>query len=416
MTVLRRDEGMTMIEVLVAASILIVGVIGAFGAFDGIRRLGTIAEKKQEAARYAQREIEHLRSLGFNNLYLSSTPAAMSDTRGTVANGNYAPPNSNAASALRIGASCTPSTCVDPGPTAWTAGNATGYVYRFITTEDDTACGAPCTPSVDRLRITVAVTVSSPHNPINALVASTVVIDPSARPNGAAAPTNPVSTTAGTTIGAATGTTYYFTDTAVGSSYAAPSSNHAARDTVTASGVPDQLRTATPSAPGDGSGTTREYSTDVYQPDDGGLGITGSASCAGGTRQTAHLWATPVLNASAAVTATGNAALSIPTSSYDENASPGRICVKVYDLVLDAGNHPTSATLLGTYTYTLPIWPTHTDLLSFPFRYLVSGATSTIAAGHRLGVQLTVDSAYSTGLAFTYDHPSFLGAVQLETQ
>lgn len=413
---MRNDDGMTMIEVMVATMVLLIGVVGAFGAFDGIRRLGTISEKKQEASRYAQRELEHLRSLGFANLQLSSAPAAMADSRGIVADGNYTPPNGGTASPLRIASSCPTSTsCVDPAPTAWTAGNATGYVYRFITAEDDTTCGASCTSAVDRLRITVAVTVSSPHNPINALVASTVVIDPTAVPNGSAAPTNPVQTTAGTSIGAATGTTYYLTDTPVGATYAAPMANHAVRDTVTATGVPDQLQTATPSPPGDGSLVARSYSTDVEPDSDGGLGINGSSACGGATKQTAHVWVTPVLNATAAVTATGNAAITMPTSNPGDE-SAGKLCIGVYNIALNASNQATTSTLLGTYTYTLPEWPRETSTISFPFRYLATGTTTSLAAGRRLGVRLTVDSAYIGKLALVYDHPNFAGSVQLETQ
>ncbi len=413
---MRRDSGMTMIEVLMAMSVMITGVIGAFGAFTGLQRLGTIAEKKQEASRYAQREVEHLRQLGWASLKLSATPATMDDSRGIVSSGSYTPPNGGTASPLRIGTGCTASTCVDPGPTAWTAGNATGFVYRFITSEDDTTCGAPCTPSVDRLRITVAVTVNSPHNPLNALVASTVVIDPTAVPNGATAPTNPVQSTAGTSIGAATGTTYYFTDTAIGATYAAPGSNHAVRDTVTAAGVPDQLRTTTPAVPGDGSTIARTYSTDVAPDTDNGLGIDGSSSCAGTTRQTAHVWATPVLSTTAAVTATGNAALTLPTSNPSATESSGRICIGVYDMTLNGSNQATASTLLGAYTYTLPKWSQETNTIAFPFRYLVSGATASIAANHRLGVRLSVDSAYVAKLAMVYDHPNFPANVQLETQ
>ena len=413
---LRQDAGMTIIETMVATMILITGIVGAFGAYDGIRRLGTISEKKQEASRYAQREIEHLRSVGFAYLYLSSQPGAMNDSRGTIVGSNYTPPNGGTASPLRIGSGCTATTCVDPGPTAWTAGNASGYIYRYVTSEDDTTCGAPCTPAVDRLRITVAVTVSSPHNPINALVASTLVIDPTARPNGTTAPTNPVQTSAGTAIGAATGTTYYFTDTPVGATYAAPSAGHAVRDTVTATGVPDQLRTTTPSAPGSGAVVAQSYSTDIAPGANGGLGLTGSSTCTGTTKQTAHVWATPVLNASTAVTATGNAAITLPTSTWSAAETSGKVCIKVYDLILNGSNQATTSTLLGTYTYTIPEWPADTETIAFPFRYLASGSTTSIAATHRLGVRLTVDSANSSGLSFVYDHPNFAASVQLETQ
>lgn len=414
---MRRDDGMTMIEVMVATMILLIGVVGAFGAFEGLLKLGTISEKKQEASRYAQRELEHLRSLGFSALVLSATPPAANDTRGIVAAGNYTPPNGGVALPLRIATSCpTAASCVDPGPTAWTAGNATGFVYRYITTDDDSLCGAPCAPSVDRLRITVAVTVSSPHNPINALVASTLVIDPNAIPNGGTTPTNPVQTTAGASIGAATGTTYYFTDTPVGATYAAPSVSHAVRDTVTATGVPDQLQTATPAVPADGSLVARSYSTDIPPGPDGGLGITGSATCSGVTKQTAHLWVTPVLNAGAAVTATGNAAITLATASWAGIESPGKICIGIYNIALNGSNQATTSTLLGSHSYSLGEWPTATETIAFPFRYLASGTTSSLAAGRRLGVRLSVDSSTIAGMTVVYDHPSFNASVQLETQ
>jgi type II secretory pathway pseudopilin PulG len=415
---LHEDHGMTLVEVMVALTILITGVVGSFGAIDALRRLGGLNEKKQEASRLAEQEIEHLRSMGWSSLQLSSTPAAMNDSRGTVANGNYTPPVSGGPESLIIAGSCATSTsCVDPGPTAWSAGNASGSIYRFVTNDDDTTCGSPCTPATDRKRVTVAVTVSAPNNPLRAIVMSTLVIDPTATPNGTTAPTNPVASTAGNSIGAATGTTYYFTDTPAGATYAAPSSSHTTHDTITGTGVPDQLQLAIPSAPADGSQTPRTYSTDVDPGSAGGLGITGSATCSGATATTAHEWVTPVINASAAKTATGNAGLTLPTASWDHVVTPATLCVRVYDVVLNAStNKYTSNTLLGSYTFAQPIWPADPDTIAFPFRYLASGATASLAAGHRLGVRLTVDSSMSAGLTAIYDHPTFPGSVQLETQ
>ena len=74
----------------------------------------------------------------------------------------------------------------------------------------------------DQLRITVAVTVNGPNAPKSAIVSSSIVIDPAAAPTNATQNVNPVTSTGGTSIGASTGTTYYFTDTPAGGTYAAP--------------------------------------------------------------------------------------------------------------------------------------------------------------------------------------------------
>ncbi len=411
------ERGMTIVEVCMAMLVLVVGIIGSLGALDGLRTLGGVDEKKQQAARYATREIEHLRSLGWSSLQLSAAPPAMSDSRGTVSGATYTPPSGGTTGGLIIASSCATSTsCVDPGPTAWSAGNASGSVYRFVTSDHDTACGAPCAASIDRKRVTVAVTLNAPNNLKRAIAVSTLVIDPAARPSGTTAPTNPVTSTGGSSIGGATGTTYYLTDTRVGSTYAAPMSNHAVHDTVTATGVPDQARLATPAAPTDNQATARNYSTDVAPGSAEGLSVAGSATCGGITRQTAHEWVTPVISSSGAVTATGNAAITLPTSTQAAAASGGRVCVSVYNVALDASNHLATNTLLGASTYTLPVWPSTPDVIAFPFRYLPSGSTASLALGHRLGVRITVDGGFAPGLTFVYDHPNDLASVQLETQ
>ena len=116
---------------------------------------------------------------------------------------------------------------------------------------------------------------------------------------------------------------------------------------------------------------------------------------------------TPVINSSAAVTATGNAAMSMPTSVLSANAGqgkPGKLCIKVYSATLNTTtNVVASSTLLGSYSYQLPDWPDANELISFPFRYLATGSTSSLAAGARLMAELTVDNASSfAGMALVY--------------
>ncbi len=419
---MRREDGATIIEALMALLVLVLGVIGTFTTFDGVQRLGMLGEKKQSATRYVQSEIEQARNLGWANLKMSATPPAASDTRGVVSGSTYAPPNGVAQTMVvsPTPLSCTNTTCVNPGPETWTYGGASGSVYRYVTKSQDTLCGSACPAGgTDHLRVTIAVTINGPNAPKAAIVTSTVVIDPAAAPSNATQNSNPVSSTGGASIGGATGTTYYFTDTPTGQTYAAPEAAHATRDTVGATGVPDQLRTDAPAYPVSGSPTAVSYSTDVPPRSDGGLGVSSSSSCNGTTVTTSHRWATPKINPSAAVTATGNAALSMPTSLLDADAvtgSSGRLCIRVYDVNLNSSDQVVSSTLLGSFSYQLAAWPESTELISFPFRYLPAGTTVSIAAGRRLMVELASDSANSQGLALVLDHPNFPASVQLETQ
>lgn len=420
---LRREDGNTMVEALIAIVILVLGVIGTFTTFDGIQQLGMRGEKKQSATRYAQSEIEQLRNLGWANLRMSSTPAAFNDSRGIVSGATYAPPGGGVAQTMRISASpgtCTSTTCVNPGPEMWTYGSASGSIYRYVTSSQDSLCGAACpSGTIDHLRVTVAVTVNGPNAPKVALVSSTIVVDPAAAPTNATQNVNPVVSTGGTSIGANTGTTYYFTDTPASTAYVTPSANHATRNTVGAAGIPDQLRTNAPGTPGSGSPTAVSYSTDVPPRSDGGLGLTASATCSGTTMTTSHRWVTPVINASLAVTATGNAALTMPTSLLDADAvagSGGRICVKIYSVTLNVSSQVSASTLLGSNTYQLADWPETSEVISYPFRYMATGTTASLAAGRRLMVEVTADSANSQGLALIYDHPNFPASIQLETQ
>jgi hypothetical protein len=194
----RDERGTTVIEALMAILVLVLGVIGTFSTMDGVKELGMLTEKKQSATRYAQGELEAMRKMGWSNLKLSASPATMNDSRGVVSGGNYTPPNGGTAQPLVIAsvpANCTATTCVSPGPDAWTYGSASGYIYRFITSSHDDLCGAACPAGTDHIRVTVAVTVNAPNGPTTAVVSSSVVVDPAAAPANATQNANPVVST-----------------------------------------------------------------------------------------------------------------------------------------------------------------------------------------------------------------------------
>ena len=155
------EQGTTLIEALMAITLLVLGVIGTFTTFDGVRQLGDLGEKKQSATRYAQSEIEAMRNMGWSNLKLNATPAAASDSRGTVAGGSYAPPRAAGASSQCLWSSPprppaarprpASAPVPTPGPTARPAATstATSRSSHDLKVWCGTACGATGT---DQLR------------------------------------------------------------------------------------------------------------------------------------------------------------------------------------------------------------------------------------------------------------------------
>src|SRR5436853_5414044 len=71
---LRDERGITVVEVMVAAVLLAVGVVATITTFDGSRDLVTTSEKNGIAAHRGQLEVEKALSLDYKNIALTSTP------------------------------------------------------------------------------------------------------------------------------------------------------------------------------------------------------------------------------------------------------------------------------------------------------------------------------------------------------
>src|SRR5437660_12776783 len=75
---LARDEGFTMIEVVIALAILAIGVLGMILGFDSSRRLSLVSERHATMAHVSQREIERLEGVAYAQLGLTGTPGPSS--------------------------------------------------------------------------------------------------------------------------------------------------------------------------------------------------------------------------------------------------------------------------------------------------------------------------------------------------
>jgi prepilin-type N-terminal cleavage/methylation domain-containing protein len=72
---LRAADGFTLIELMIAMFVLIVGIVGTFRVFESSNRAASVSEVQQDEIHRAQREIERLEALPYSQLFLTKAPA-----------------------------------------------------------------------------------------------------------------------------------------------------------------------------------------------------------------------------------------------------------------------------------------------------------------------------------------------------
>jgi type II secretory pathway pseudopilin PulG len=145
---MRREEGFAIVELLTAVLILAIGAIAVLGIFDASTRNTFRAEETQVAINRAQLELEQIRQLAYEDVALTTTPAASSDPKHPsyrVSGSNFAlgwdgtTPSDNAEMVVKNIGGVTDGS-VSPGPTSFTSGDVSGKVYRYVVWRDDPNC------------------------------------------------------------------------------------------------------------------------------------------------------------------------------------------------------------------------------------------------------------------------------------
>ncbi|MEK6273157.1 MAG: hypothetical protein AABM42_11000 [Actinomycetota bacterium] len=145
---MRREEGVSVVELLVAVLILATGAIAVLGLFDASTRNTFRAEQTQVAINRAQRELEQIRQLAYKDIALTTTPAASSDPKNPgyrVSGSQFAlgwdgtTSSDNAEMVVKNIGGVTDGS-VNPGPTSFTSGDVSGKVYRYVAWRDDPGC------------------------------------------------------------------------------------------------------------------------------------------------------------------------------------------------------------------------------------------------------------------------------------
>jgi prepilin-type N-terminal cleavage/methylation domain-containing protein len=201
------EQGMTLIEVQVALFILAIGVVGTVSLFTVAKAASLNAQRHEVAVHQAQKEMEYLRSLSYEQLGLTGTPPLLDRLENDPAKIGYHNESSTTdgsafvvKSATGGGAAITehlvlpdsdPDGVLSPAPTPFIVGDMgiSGKVHRFVTwrPEDcglDVGGAAICPGDRDTKRLIVAVTIdtgggSALSKPV---WMTSITIDPQAQP------------------------------------------------------------------------------------------------------------------------------------------------------------------------------------------------------------------------------------------
>lgn len=419
---LRDQRGFSIIETTTSGLLIIVGVLGTFMALDAGARTTHDAQRTEQAAAVAQREVERLKALPYDELGMATMPTP--STTGDVRDPNrwvegtklvLADRYRDAAS-TRVGPGAeelVSGGTVASGANSFDSGGTRGTIHRYVTWRDDACAANGCTGAQDQKRITVAVVLRAGAGGFapKPIWLSTVVVDPDAVPPGeAVAPSASVGS--GTPV---TAQAFYLYDTPCSqASRQAPSGDHATRatatDTCTGGQVPDLMGPSAPPGSPDGADLPRyNFSSEVTRTDAAGAALRRHSATSCPVTSTdptiAHRWATPALTAPFATPTTG-ARTGFSLVSRTLSAQPGEVTVCVR---LHAMSDPTRRLAAGTYT--LAEWPTATESVAF----VLNHDAFTLAKGDRLVFTVSLTSTSQQDVELRYDHPDDRAFISVAT-
>jgi type II secretory pathway pseudopilin PulG len=414
---LRAEDGFTIIEAIVVAVIMVIGMFSLLAAQDAFRAKTSQNVVLEAATHEAQQELEYLRSLGYKDLVLSASPGASTgygDPREGMNGLQFRPGTDTSYAPLVIDA--TAESPLAPSR-SWSAGDASGTVYRFITQEPagTTGCGQICPK-----RVTVGATYQF-AGALHSVVLTTLVADPQQATADEITPptTKPAQCPCWSTL-------FLYDTPATFADRQTPSTDHIlhARNDhpdlmdETAPPNPYVNNTSAPFEP-----TRYRYGTDLEASD--GLGMTypggalikpsGGCNDDADKKKTARWTSRPVLENTVV---TGNFTADLYTKLAGTLTGKGILCFTFYDWTIDSGGKIGSKTKLLSAGWTENPYPSGTDpdeVKTGVMRFLNTGTTRTITAGRSLGVEITIDDHSAGSAVLYYDHPALSSSVQVES-
>lgn len=460
-----REDGFTIIEVLIAALILVLGAIATFGVLAAAIHSTQRAKGSQVALDRAQQELEALRSLGDEELALTGTP----EHENSEASPNYRVLNGSFA--LRSGAVPTEyKELVENGdyrygsdeplekgvvsPTSnFTSGDVSGKVYRYIVWRNDASCSPEtCPGEKDYKQIIVVVRLnatSSGNTPGGYVEVQSTSVDPEH-----SAADNPIPGNEGVV----TAQQFFLSDTPCSSTGSTVrqtiAGDHLLHNTLgicasglqtgTNEGAPDTLVTSAPPDPTPEDLTTPlvyDYSTDysVYNvptPETAkGIQIRRDETSGCNYKPTGttapqwqvHRWVTDPMAKEFKLTSgegLGSATIDFFTRALSDSQYTGKLCIYLFKreesgskftdtMIKDSQGGAAYWTFVpttGNNYWPAGKWEEVTKTITF------NGQVQ-IKAGERLGLALSVERAGTGGdaIPILYDHPRYRSRIEVDT-
>jgi type II secretory pathway pseudopilin PulG len=437
------QEGFGIVEVLVAAVVLIIGVLATFSAFDAANAGTARARESQVALDLAQQEMEEIRALDYDQIALTSLPGFSSDTsdpRNRVSSDTFdidknpatTNPDLVVNGGTQTGHDPVSGGVINPGPEAFTNGDVSGTIYRFVVWQQNNGCPFPTCTGQDFKRVIIAVkpTTTTPGAGARPYIeVHSDFIDPQDSSVSDLAPDGGVPSTR---------VQFWLTDKACASTpptpHPAPTGDHLLHNTLgtcangpqtgTTAGAPDAMLTSLPT--GDPLTTSLyDYSNDAYlepaqnpgndkgvqiQPQDvNGCNFAGTGT---NPQSKVHRWLSdPMLSS---FSATGNVSLSFFSKTINGVTQAGKVCVWVFKR--SASNVDTQLTG-SPFSYApggTGNWPT--SFGGTATRFNMNVGAQTVATGQRLGIAISVNRDVTpASLEFMYDHSGYPTRLEVET-
>jgi type II secretory pathway pseudopilin PulG len=450
------QEGMTVVEVIVASVIVVLGALAIFSLVSASARNTFRAEQSQVVSDRLQQEMERLKQLRYDQVALTAIPADTSDITdprwrvtgtsfGIAHDGSSPEPMVYNGSPIYGGGNVSGG-AIDPGPTPFTSGDVTGNIYRVVVWEDDESCApTDCPGTQDLKRVIVAVrldtTASGGRRGYQEI--QTQLVDPDVEPVDNENPLPPGEDDA-------TPWTLWFSDTTCDNpTRVVNTADHLAHNTrgVCASGMRngndpgapdlifDEAPVFNPESP------LFDYATDVEPSvnpaQDKGLqmvpGLTnGCPTYASEVMSTPdaetdrflriHKWLSPALPAGSSIVLDGEGTLNLWTQTVNAQPYSGAICAWLFvrsaagaDIMAVNDAPPNQG--VAYFPFSQTSWPTAWEEVHVPLDFTLGA----LQAGDQVGVALAVERGGTgtgdgtQGLQFLYDEPSFDTRIELKT-